>query len=62
MINYINVDKITISRLDKIGPVTVGHITGSVTDICRWGSPISEGALEIPISMHFVHREKNNNR
>jgi len=66
--------KITITRVDRIGPVTVGHIPrelsrfvfyflheggsvfGTVAGIAPNISPIPEGGLEIPILMHFTHR------
>ena len=60
--------KITITRVDRIGPVTVGHIpfcfyflheggsvSGTVASIAPNISPIPEGGLEIPILMHFSH-------
>lgn len=66
--------KITITRVDRIGPVTVGHIprelarfvyfflheggsvSGTVASLNPNVSPIPEGGLEIPILMHFTHK------
>ena len=78
-VNNISIDidpyccRITIKRVDRIGPVTVGHVprelsrfifyfiqeggsvTGTVASTTPRISPIPEGGLEVPISMHFTH-------
>ena len=76
----INIDpyccRITIKRVDRIGPVTIGHVprelsrfifyfiqeggsvTGAVESTKPRISPIPEVGLEVPILMHFTHKNK----